>query len=283
MLQEMNENFVCPICLKHSKYAITPFKYTERSKIDEITNDDIINMINIRKEILHNGISNVDKQLQLKYQEKFKLLRVCNASITIEGVLAHMVFDRFMSQRTKCKGCTLSLMMIMFNDTKQLLSVDELELILLQFIINIVNKNILQKRLNIVREFDNKHTEQQLTNKTDRIVAINEAISSGIFVTGSGELNQTKLANFLGISRRTVCNLINSHKKQSPTKKTTKVGDIINIKEASEYLGISRGTLWSLTKQGKIKKIELNKRVSQYERIELDRFANSQLKKQHKG
>jgi hypothetical protein len=50
--------------------------------------------------------------------------------------------------------------------------------------------------------------EQLTAEKEDRIYQIKEAINSGDFVKPSGEINKSKLAEFLGVNRRTIYNLL---------------------------------------------------------------------------
>lgn len=50
--------------------------------------------------------------------------------------------------------------------------------------------------------------EQLTAKKEERIHQIKEAVNSGDFVKPSGEINKSKLANFLGVDRRTVYNLL---------------------------------------------------------------------------
>lgn len=50
--------------------------------------------------------------------------------------------------------------------------------------------------------------EQLQDEKQDRINRMSEAIKSGDFVKPSGEINKSKLAEFLGVDRRTIYNLL---------------------------------------------------------------------------
>lgn len=53
-----------------------------------------------------------------------------------------------------------------------------------------------------------KRGKQLSAEKQDRIHQISDAINSGAFVKPSGEINKSKLAEFLGVDRRTIYNLL---------------------------------------------------------------------------
>ncbi|MDD2265776.1 hypothetical protein [Sulfuricurvum sp.] len=53
-----------------------------------------------------------------------------------------------------------------------------------------------------------KRGKQLSAEKQDRIHQISNAINSGAFVKPSGEINKSKLAEFLGVDRRTIYNLL---------------------------------------------------------------------------
>lgn len=48
-------------------------------------------------------------------------------------------------------------------------------------------------------------------------------------------------------------------------------------KEAAEYLGIGKSTVWLFTKQGKIKAIKLSDRVTVWAKSDLDAFIASRM------
>jgi len=50
----------------------------------------------------------------------------------------------------------------------------------------------------------------------------------------------------------------------------------LRAKEASKYLSIGLSTLWLYAKQGKLKPIKLSKRVTIFERSNLDNFIKTQ-------
>jgi excisionase family DNA binding protein len=51
----------------------------------------------------------------------------------------------------------------------------------------------------------------------------------------------------------------------------------LRAKEASEYLGVAKSTLWLYVKQGKIKKIKLSPRVTIFRKEDLDNFLKSMV------
>lgn len=53
-----------------------------------------------------------------------------------------------------------------------------------------------------------KRGKQLTAEKEDRIHQIKDAVNSGNFVKPSGEINKSKLAEFLGVDRRTIYNLL---------------------------------------------------------------------------
>lgn len=48
-------------------------------------------------------------------------------------------------------------------------------------------------------------------------------------------------------------------------------------KEAAQYLGVCRASIWLFTKQGKIKSIKLSDRVTVWAKSELDAFVASRM------
>jgi len=50
----------------------------------------------------------------------------------------------------------------------------------------------------------------------------------------------------------------------------------LRAKEASKYLSIGLSTLWLYAKQGKLKPIKLSKRVTIFEKSDLDNFIKTQ-------
>jgi len=50
----------------------------------------------------------------------------------------------------------------------------------------------------------------------------------------------------------------------------------LRAKEASKYLSIGLSTLWLYAKQGKLKPIKLSKRVTIFEKSNLDNFIKTQ-------
>jgi len=50
----------------------------------------------------------------------------------------------------------------------------------------------------------------------------------------------------------------------------------LRAKEASKYLSVGLSTLWLYAKQGKLKPIKLSKRVTIFEKSDLDNFIKTQ-------
>ncbi|MFA5216479.1 helix-turn-helix transcriptional regulator [Sulfuricurvum sp.] len=48
-------------------------------------------------------------------------------------------------------------------------------------------------------------------------------------------------------------------------------------KEASQYLGVAKSTIWLFSKQGKIKAIKLSDRVTVWAKSDLDAFIASRM------
>jgi len=61
---------------------------------------------------------------------------------------------------------------------------------------------------------------------------------------------------------------MNSTQNQTPQN--------LRAKEASKYLSIGLSTLWLYAKQGKLKPIKLSKRVTIFEKSNLDNFIKTQ-------
>jgi excisionase family DNA binding protein len=55
------------------------------------------------------------------------------------------------------------------------------------------------------------------------------------------------------------------------------IGHYLRVKEAAEYLGVGKSTIWLFTKQGKIKAIRMSERVTVWARAELDAFIASKI------
>jgi len=59
-------------------------------------------------------------------------------------------------------------------------------------------------------------------------------------------------------------------------KSNTQTPQNLRAKEASKYLSVGLSTLWLYAKQGKLKPIKLSKRVTIFEKSDLDNFIKTQ-------
>jgi hypothetical protein len=66
-----------------------------------------------------------------------------------------------------------------------------------------------KEALHIVKsDLGKQRAEQLQAQKEDRVKQIKEAVSSGVFTKPSGAINQKKLAEFIGVHRNTIINLL---------------------------------------------------------------------------